>query len=71
MNELMIHVDCDTHLQKAISGRGFPKFNVHALHVSGKFSCGAMIQQDYLRGKLHYHRLVLRAKVIYSTRRRT
>jgi tRNA 2-thiocytidine biosynthesis protein TtcA len=34
---------------KAISGRGFPSFNIHAIHVNGEFSCGAGVNLDYLR----------------------
>jgi tRNA(Ile)-lysidine synthase TilS/MesJ len=33
---------------KAISGRGFPKFAIHAVHVSGEFSCGAGVNLRYL-----------------------
>ncbi|WP_068467738.1 tRNA 2-thiocytidine biosynthesis TtcA family protein [Candidatus Protochlamydia phocaeensis] len=36
-------------LLKAISGRGFPPLDIHAIHVSGEFSCGAGVNQDYLR----------------------
>lgn len=36
-------------LMKAIMGRGFPPFDLYAIHVSGEFSCGAGIQEDYLR----------------------
>ncbi|CUI16953.1 putative PP-loop superfamily ATPase [Candidatus Protochlamydia naegleriophila] len=36
-------------LLKAISGRGFPKLDIHAIHVSGEFSCGAGVNEDYLR----------------------
>ncbi|MFI0435310.1 MAG: ATP-binding protein [Parachlamydiaceae bacterium] len=36
-------------LLKAISGRGFPKLNLYAIHVSGEFSCGAGVNQDYLK----------------------
>lgn len=36
-------------LLKAISGRGFPKLDLHALHVGGAFSCGASVQENYLR----------------------
>ena len=36
-------------LLKAISGRGFPPFELYALHVSGAFSCGAGVQLDYLQ----------------------
>ena len=34
---------------KAISGRGFPSFNLHAIHVNGEFTCGAGVNLDYLR----------------------
>lgn len=36
-------------LMKAISGRGFPNLDIHAIHVNGEFSCGAGVQEDYLR----------------------
>lgn len=36
-------------LLKAISGRGFPDFNLHAIHVGGEFSCGAGVTEDFLR----------------------
>lgn len=36
-------------LLKAISGRGFPPFDIYAIHVSGAFSCGAGIGTDYLQ----------------------
>lgn len=39
------------YMLAAISGRGFPPFKLHAVHVSGEFSCGAGVQQDYL-GKI-------------------
>ncbi len=35
-------------LLKAISGRGFPELDIHAIHVSGEFSCGAGVNIDYL-----------------------
>lgn len=35
-------------LLKAISGRGFPEFNLSAIHVDGEFSCGAGVNIDYL-----------------------
>lgn len=35
---------------KAISGRGFPPFEIHAIHVNGAFSCGAGVNVDYLKG---------------------
>src|ERR1700722_10866529 len=34
---------------KAISGRGFPKFDLYALHVTGEFSCGAGVNLNYLQ----------------------
>lgn len=36
-------------LLKAISGRGFPPFEISALHVSGAFSCGAGVNTSYLQ----------------------
>lgn len=36
-------------LLKAISGKGFPDFDICAIHVSGEFSCGAGVNQDYLK----------------------
>lgn len=36
-------------LLKAISGRGFPPFELFAVHVHGAFSCGAGVNLDYLR----------------------
>lgn len=35
---------------KAISGKGFPPFEIHAIHVNGAFSCGAGVNIDYLKG---------------------
>lgn len=35
-------------LLKAISGRGFPPFQIYALHVTGEFSCGAGVNTSYL-----------------------
>lgn len=37
------------HLMKAISGRGFPNLEIHAIHVGGEFSCGAGVNEDFLR----------------------
>lgn len=34
---------------KAISGRGFPNFNLSAVHVSGEFTCGAGVNLPYLK----------------------
>lgn len=34
---------------KAISGRGFPPLDLHAIHVTGEFSCGAGVDEGYLR----------------------
>jgi tRNA(Ile)-lysidine synthase TilS/MesJ len=36
-------------LLKAISGRGFLPFKLHAIHVNGAFSCGAGINLEYLQ----------------------
>lgn len=36
-------------LLKAIAGRGFPNLDLYAIHVSGEFSCGAGVNEDYLR----------------------
>lgn len=36
-------------LIKAIAGRGFPNLDLYAIHVSGEFSCGAGVNEDYLR----------------------
>lgn len=33
---------------KAISGRGFPELDLHAVHIGGKYSCGAEVGQQYL-----------------------
>lgn len=37
------------YMLKAISGRGFPKLDIHAIHVKGEFSCGAGVQTSYLQ----------------------
>lgn len=34
---------------KAISGRGFPPFEIHAIHINGAFSCGAGVDENYLK----------------------
>lgn len=34
---------------KAISGRGFPSFDLTALHVSGEFSCGGSVAGGHLK----------------------
>lgn len=36
-------------LMKAIAGRGFPELDLTAIHVSGEFSCGAGVDEGYLR----------------------
>ncbi|HEY2810078.1 MAG TPA: tRNA 2-thiocytidine biosynthesis TtcA family protein [Rhabdochlamydiaceae bacterium] len=33
----------------AISGRGFPPIELHAIHVGGEYSCGAGVGKSYLR----------------------
>lgn len=37
------------YLLKAISGRGFQNLDLHAIHVSGEFSCGAGVNENYLK----------------------
>lgn len=37
------------YLLKAISGRGFPNLEIHAIHVAGEFSCGASVSENFLR----------------------
>jgi len=37
-------------LLKAISGRGFPPFDLYAIHVTGAFSCGSGVSTKYLEG---------------------
>lgn len=37
-------------LLKAISGKGFPELEIHAIHVGGEFSCGSGVSEGYLRG---------------------
>jgi len=34
----------------AIRGRGFPDFDLYAIHVGGEFSCGAGINRQFLEG---------------------
>lgn len=36
-------------LLKAISGRGFPELDIHAILVNGEFSCGAGVNVNYLK----------------------
>jgi len=36
-------------LLKAISGKGLQDLTIHAIHVGGEFSCGAGIQEGFLR----------------------
>lgn len=36
-------------LLKAIAGRGFPDWEIHAIHIGGEFSCGAGVEENYLR----------------------
>lgn len=37
------------HLLKAVSGRGFSELDIYAIHVSGEFSCGAGVDENYLK----------------------
>ncbi len=36
------------YLLHSIRGRGFPLFEIHAIHVGGEFSCGAGIDEGFL-----------------------
>ncbi len=36
-------------LLAAISGRGFPAFKIHAVHIGGTFTCGAGVHIPYLQ----------------------
>jgi tRNA(Ile)-lysidine synthase TilS/MesJ len=36
-------------LLHSIRGRGFPLFEIHAIHVDGEFSCGAGVDAGFLR----------------------
>lgn len=36
-------------LLKAIVGKGFADFDIHAIHVNGEFTCGAGVNENYLR----------------------
>jgi tRNA 2-thiocytidine biosynthesis protein TtcA len=38
------------HLLKKISGRGFREFELYGIHVAGEFSCGAGVNENFLRG---------------------
>jgi tRNA 2-thiocytidine biosynthesis protein TtcA len=37
------------HLLASVRGRGFPSFPMVAIHVSGAFTCGAGVNQEFLR----------------------
>lgn len=37
------------YLLKAVSGKGFPTLDIHAIHVSGEFSCGAGVNTSFLQ----------------------
>ncbi len=41
------------YLLKAISGRGFPNFSLHAFHVQGEFSCGSSVDIKFLESICH------------------
>lgn len=36
-------------LLRAISGKGFPDLDIHAIHVEGEFSCGAGVNSSFLK----------------------
>jgi len=35
------------YLLKAVSGKGFPDLEIHAIHVNGEFSCGTGVNIEY------------------------
>lgn len=37
-------------LLHALRGRGFPLFDIHAIHVDGEFSCGSGVSGSFLKG---------------------
>lgn len=37
------------HLLHQVNGRGIPPFSLHAVHISGEFSCGAGVSQRFLQ----------------------
>ncbi len=37
------------YLLKAISGRGFPPFELYAVHVGGEFSCGSSLGEQFIK----------------------
>ncbi len=40
-------------LLKAISGKGFPPFDIVAIHVGGEYTCGAGVNQNFLQAICH------------------
>jgi tRNA(Ile)-lysidine synthase TilS/MesJ len=54
------------YLLKAILGRGFPKVKLHAIHVSGEFSCGPGFGLPFLRGICHQLDVPLTVKVSHQ-----
>lgn len=55
-------------LLHAISGRGFPKFSLHAIHVDGEFSCGAGVDRKYI--EFICKQLDVPLTILHSTQRR-
>jgi tRNA(Ile)-lysidine synthase TilS/MesJ len=37
------------YMLDAIRGRGFPNFDLHAIHIGGEYTCGAGVQVDALK----------------------
>ena len=37
------------YLLKAIAGRGFPEWEIYAVHVGGEFSCGSSLGEQFLK----------------------
>lgn len=55
-------------LLKAIAGKGFPDFELYAIHIGGEFSCGANINENYLRAICE--EIDVPFQVRYSTQKR-
>lgn len=55
-------------LLKAVCGRGFQNFEIHAIHVNGEFSCGAGVNQQFLENICH--KLDVHLTVCESTQKR-
>ena len=56
------------YLLKAISGRGFPPFELFAVHVGGEYSCGASLGEQFIRPICETLEIPL--TICYSTQKR-